>query len=186
LLLTKRPENFDYRLAGVRQSKWIVALEDWIVKWQTGNPPPNVWIGVSVEDQQRADERIPELLKIPAAIRFLSAEPLLGPIDFRFPKPLKFTEAKDGIDWVIFGCESGPGARPGNVEWIRDGLRQCQAAHVEAFIKQLGRLPYEGASPHSSGPNAIKCNLYQLDDKKGGNPSEWPADLRVRRFPEWE
>ncbi len=79
---------------------------------------PNVWLGVSVEDQKRTDERIPLLLETPAAVRFVSAEPLLGMIDFG--------EALNEIDWVIVGGESGPGARPMNPDWVRSIRDQCR------------------------------------------------------------
>ena len=99
-------------------------------------PDPNVWLGVSVENQEAADERIPDLLAIPAAVRFLSCEPLLGPIDLgRWLKP---GGAEGGRSWVIAGGESGPGARPMHPDWAR-GLRdQCTSAGVPFFFKQWG------------------------------------------------
>ena len=108
------------------------------LKW----PLPNVWLGVSVEDQPRADERIPLLLDTPAAKRFISAEPLLSGIDLReylvdwatgwmlTPKP--------AIDWVIVGGENGPGARPMHPAWARSLRDQCQAAGVSFLMKQWG------------------------------------------------
>jgi len=114
-------------------------------------PLPNVWLGVSVEDQQRADERIPLLLKTPAAVRFLSCEPLLGPLDIyyglqserdlysrddRFGIPNNASTAK--VDWVIVGGESGPHARPMHPDWARSLRDQCQAAGVPFFFKQWG------------------------------------------------
>jgi protein gp37 len=126
-------------------------------------PLSNVWLGVSVENQAMADERIPLLLDTPAAVRFLSVEPLLGPVNiFR----------RNGcvpIGWVIVGGESGPGARPCDVEWIRDLVCQCRGADVPAFVKQLGTQPL-GLE-------------YCLRDHKGGNPAEWPEHLRVREYP---
>lgn len=114
-------------------------------------PLPNVWLGVSVEDQETADERIPLLLRTPAAVRFVSAEPLLGPVDFRFTNGLVHgVDAADYLlGWVIVGGESGPKARPCDVEWIRDIVRQCQAEKVPVFVKQdsarrsgmQGRIP---------------------------------------------
>lgn len=103
-------------------------------------PLPNVWLGVSSEDQQRADERIPLLLDTPAAKRFVSAEPLLGPIDFGevIPEPLGWSHAHGfgGIDLVITGYESGPRARTSDVEWIRSIKNQCVSAGVAFFYKQ--------------------------------------------------
>lgn len=90
--------------------------------------PDNIWLGVSVEDQQRADERIPLLTNTPAALRFISCEPLLGPVSLR-----RFQRK---IGWVIAGCESGPGARPMDLEWVRSLRDQCVAAGVPFFFKQ--------------------------------------------------
>ena len=117
-------------------------------------PLPNVWLGVSAEDQARADERIPDLLSTPAAIRFVSAEPLLGPIDF---KPREYSEQcircgegpdaphnhpdgyrNRGLDWIIVGGESGPQARPMHPGWARSIRDQCAAAGVPFFFKQWG------------------------------------------------
>lgn len=138
-------------------------------------PLPNVWLGVSVEDQPRADERTPLLLKTPAAVRFLSCEPLLGPIDF-FYGPNDWG-LLTGIDWVIVGGESGPDARPCDVTWIRSIVEQCKAAGVPCFVKQLGSAPYIDHSPEPA------ASIIRLRDRKGGEPSEWSADLRVREFP---
>jgi protein gp37 len=119
-------------------------------------PLPNVWIGVSVENQDAADERIPELLQTPAAVRFLSCEPLLGPVDLTAWTPAcrcngYFSRSHNPsrgcprhqiglrdhqLHWVIAGCESGPGARPCNVEWLRSLRDQCAAAGVPYFLKQ--------------------------------------------------
>lgn len=130
LLLTKRPE-FVGRMVPP--------------EWMTGYWPANVWIGTSVEDQRRADERIPELLMIPATVRFLSVEPLLGPIDILDKLDNVFyTEDSDyptigpSIDWVIVGGESGKDARPMHPEWVRSIRDQCQETGVPFFFKQWG------------------------------------------------
>ena len=103
-----------------------------------GWPLPNVWLGVSVEDQKRADERIPLLLDTPAAVRFVSAEPLLGPVSNLRTK---------NLDWVIVGGESGPGARPMNPEWVRSIRDRCQSSGVPFFFKQWGgRTPKAGGN----------------------------------------
>ena len=151
----------------------------------SGNPSawplPNVWLGVSVENQAMADERIPLLLSTPAAVRFISAEPLLGPINL-WPYVCTRSSVDDGItpmvgsprlDWVIVGGESGSGARPCAVRWIRKVMQDCRPAGVPVFVKQLGRIPYWDRDD---------TTLY-LRDRKGGDPSEWPADLRVREMP---
>jgi len=106
-------------------------------------PLPNLWLGVSVENQARADERIPHLLDTPAAVRFLSCEPLLGPLDLK----LDFERVCDlatkephapQIHWVIAGGESGPKARPMHLDWARSLRDQCAAADVAFFFKQWG------------------------------------------------
>ena len=103
----------------------------------------NVWLGTSVENQEQADKRIPELLKVPAVVRFISAEPLLGPVSFRWAKwaPLVNSghlDGLDGIHWVIAGGESGPHARPMRPDWARSLRDQCQAASVPFHFKQWG------------------------------------------------
>ena len=139
-----------------------LALFSWISDWLKGVPPSNVWFGVSVEDQKRADERIPELLKIPAAVRFLSVEPLLESISFNRigsdNSARNILTGKQGwlttgnhVDWVIVGGESGKGRRDCGVDAITDMARQCQAAGVPCFVKQdcaakpgqQGRIPDE-------------------------------------------
>ena len=140
-------------------------------------PLANIWLGVSVEDQARADERIPDLLATPAAIRFISAEPLLGPLDvlpylfiytqeddrllgaapaselpelpFRDPESTPASDiATPRVDWVIVGGESGKGARPMHPDWARDIRDQCAAAGVPFFFKQWGAwTPGENAGP---------------------------------------
>lgn len=112
-------------------------------------PLPNVWIGISVEDQGTADERIPLLLKTPAAVRWLSAEPLLGPV-FLYDWTRK-------IDWVVAGGESGPNARPSSPNWFRQLRDQCVATGVPYFFKQWGewRLAYGD----SEGERAQVCEF---------------------------
>lgn len=140
-----------------------------------------IWMGVSCEDQQRADERIPHLLRCPAAVRFLSCEPLLGSVNLslslaasaKSTNTAQWRTAWRGfIDWVIVGGESGPGARPCTIGHIRSLVRQCQAAGAACFVKQLGAKPVnrEGVA-------------HPLKDPKGGDMAEWPEDLRVREFP---
>lgn len=138
-------------------------------------PLPNVWLGVSVEDQRRADERIPLLLETPAAVRFISAEPLLGPVDLsRFRKDRCDAcgdEPADcghglgrinvtGLDWVIAGAESGPGARPAQLAWYQSLRSQCTEAGVAFFMKQM-----------------------VVGGKLTKDMNEFPADLRVREWP---
>lgn len=152
-------------------------------------PLPNVWLGVSAENQATANERVPLLLRTPAAVRFVSAEPLLGPVDFtriRFSAGgyedvlgdgewVGQSDAPPGIDWVIVGGESGQRARPCDVAWLRSIVEQCRDARVACFVKQLGARP--------EGWNPGKGEGWELD-RKGGHPDEWPDDLNVREFPE--
>lgn len=128
LLLTKRPENIATMLP-----------PDWGAGWD------NVWLGASVEDQTTADERIPHLLDVPAAKRFLSCEPLLGPVDLEKPiagLPRNYwnywIENFNPIDWVIVGGESGPKARPMHPDWARDLRDQCYDTGTAFFFKQWG------------------------------------------------
>jgi protein gp37 len=150
----------------------------------SGWPPPNVWLGVSVENQHFADERIPLLLATPAAVRFISAEPLLGPIDFGSAELRR--NYYGHLDWVILGGESGPGARRFDLAWARLIVQQCQAAAVPCFVKQLGsnphqRVMYGPATFEADQP--VHVEPINLRDRKGGDPSEWPGDLKVREFP---
>ena len=144
---------------------------------------PNVWLGVSVEDQQRADERIPLLLQTPAAVRFISAEPLLGLVDiYQYlgggRNPIGPAYGGKGLDWVIVGGESGPKSRPFDVAWARLIVQQCQAAGVACFVKQMG-ANWREHSPNGD-PGLIQ---WTTRDRKGGDPNEWSEDLRVREFP---
>jgi protein gp37 len=114
--------------------------------------PQNLWLGVSVEDQQAADERIPLLLQVPAAVRFLSCEPLLGPVDII--KAAKLTPNHWGdphcppsIQWIIAGGESGPKARPTHPDWVRLIRDQCEDQEVTFFFKQWGEyIPFENTA----------------------------------------
>ena len=152
-------------------------------------PLPNVWLGVSVENQRAADERIPELLNTPAAVRWLSCEPLLEHVDLRLdeeslcgPGPDDSRRTRTGLRWVVVGGESGSGARPTDIDWIRGIVQQCQGARVPVFVKQLGARPV-GLPPPESWRGLARPD-GRLRDRAGGNPAEWPASLRVRQYPE--
>lgn len=129
-LLTKRPEN----------------IREFTPVWHKLGFPDNVWIGTSVENQKAADERIPHLLEVPAKVRFLSCEPLLGPLEFsdvtRRSDAVRVLGQRSltGIHWVIAGGESGPKARPMHPGWVRSLRDQCQAAGVPFFFKQWGEF----------------------------------------------
>lgn len=189
LLLTKRPENFSARINAAVRVIQDLSLALWASKWIDTQAPSNVWVGASIEDQTWADQRIPALLSIPAAGRFLSVEPLLGPVDiydwikgqhWGHSRPSRVESTSCDIHWVIIGGESGPGARPCNVEWIRSLVRQCQSASVPVFVKQLGTF-CNIAQPGDHGQGFMPVRFTH---PKGGDPAEWPEDLRVREFPE--
>ena len=156
-LLTKRPERFPEVFERYQALRLGVPIRAEYVL------PDNLWLGVTAENQEQADYRIPLLLQVPAAVRFVSCEPLLGPLDLG---PYLFCEdcsgqgaivsmgwggpdvdecasckgdrlARPHLGWAIAGCESGPGKRPARVEWFRDLKDQCQAAGVPFFLKQM-------------------------------------------------
>ena len=135
-------------------------------------PLPNVWLGVSVENQAAADERIPLLLQTPAAVRFISAEPLLGPVEISSHRYPALWTTKLG--WVIVGGESGPGARPMHPDWARSLRDQCQAAGVPFFFKQWGEwVPFnQPDSLYSNGPavHYSAHGLVYLDGKNSLHP----------------
>jgi protein gp37 len=191
-ILTKRPARMrsvlssQRFLAGVESEFRTLARErpklapaDW--KW----PLPNVWMGVSAENQQWADIRIPMLLETPAAVRFVSAEPLLGPVDLRRlsvrgrtvdalggdvsdAAGVVFTGTPSVLDWVIVGGESGRKARAMDTAWVAAVVDQCATAHAQVFVKQLG---------------SAWAQTQGAAHPKGGDWDEWPEALRVRRFP---
>ena len=199
-VLTKRPARMRSLLAdgglklveSTSDEETLFALTD--AHW----PLPNVWVGTSVESQKWADIRVPQLLRAEAAVRFLSCEPLLGPIDLGIGDPHRGHDSDDvhgaphpkvcldcstedreveyfrrepggnGIDWVILGGESGHGARPLDPAWIQSVVNECRESGVAAFVKQLGSV-----WARENGA-----------DKKGGDPQYWPAGLRVREYPQ--
>jgi protein gp37 len=187
-VLTKRPDRMarvvGRELAEHTSEYWpgdtplTVAME--VGAW----PLPNVWLGTSVEDQAAAEARIAHLLHTPAAIRFLSCEPLLGPVNLR--------PYLSRLDWVIVGGESGPRARRCEVGWVRSIVQQCQRAGVPVFVKQLGGQVRDAEATvaytcpaERCWPSGTKSNGWDihLQDRKGGDLSEWPEDLRVREWP---
>lgn len=190
-VLTKRPERMRAYMLRLSKSAAILDhaartlgftfkfLGQYMVTW----PIPNIWLGVSAEDQAAADERIPLLLETPAAVRFVSYEPTLGPLDLRnihqggncwinaltgdwsaynpigvnFTKPASWKH----LDWLIVGSESGSKARSYDLDWFRSILHQCRAADVPLFVKQITRPSYGSKIPFES----------------------WPRDLQIREWP---
>lgn len=176
LLLTKRPENL------ADMVPWNSAGSPRLAAWH------NVWLGVTAENQDYANDRIPILLETPAAVHFVSYEPALGPVDFMrwMPSLGSAAAGRDSIDWLICGGESGPGARPFEVAWARDVLDQCRRNGVACFIKQLGRVPTVLGVPvryHEGCVGDEGWEAGRLNDPKGGDWEEWPQQLRVREFP---
>ena len=215
-VLTKRPERmaeyFHYR-PGMERAATIaeVAMEIGNIRWRVGGrimfgfeedrrvvddpgwPLPNVWLGTSVEDQATADERIPHLLRCPAAVRFLSCEPLLSGVDLApfilnpkaehlnpcgcgdgecstcWQSPATYNL---GIHWVIVGGESGPGARPFDPQDAISIKHQCEDANVPFFFKQMGSKPYD----------KFNDQPVKILDPKGHDWVGYDA-LRKREFP---
>jgi protein gp37 len=128
-------------------------------------PLPNTWLGTSIESDEHT-KRADALRATPAAVRFISAEPLLGPLP-----SLDLT----GIDWLILGGESGPGSRSLDVGWFRELIGMARVAGTAVFVKQLGARWAQNA--FVGGQSLVKS------DKKGGDWAHWPADLRVREYP---
>lgn len=165
-LLTKRPESISYMVPGVWHSKW----------------PPNVWIGVSVENQATWDERVPVLCRIPAGVRFVSYEPALGPVDCHIDcdcgdRPVLRClgcgdDRPQGVDWVIAGGESGPGSRPSHPDWFRSVRDQCRAAGVAFFFKQWGE--WKPVAPQYGDTDSV----MRSEDPYG----EWFHDLWGRNL----
>lgn len=159
MILSKRPQNYAKMLPDPR-----TGTPEW------GNGWPHVWLGTTVEDRARL-RNIDHLRAVPARVRFLSVEPLLedlGEIDLT------------GIHLVIIGGESGAGARDFDLEWGRSILDQCAAAGVAAFMKQLGSKPVDSARPAAEPDRPLRLVGR---DRKGGDITEWPRELRVRQMP---
>ena len=185
-ILTKRSDRLrDYLSDPTKHERWSEIIrktseydatstptEEWFPRWAQ-----HVWLGVSVEDQARADERIPHLLATPAAVRFVSAEPLLGPVEFA---GLDFAGFDfDGIRWVIAGGESGPGARPMHPDWTRSLRDQCAVAGVPFFFKQWGEWgPYQPR--HFVGKSTIVRPVEHARSGTVGGP-DWPRDAMMYR-----
>lgn len=135
-------------------------------------PLPNVHLGVSVEDQKWADLRVPALLGTPAAVRWISAEPLLGPVTFRWAawqsvRGANHLDGLRGLDWMVVGGESGGGARPMVAEWARTLRDECAEADVPFLFKQAG---------------SVLAREWGCKHKKGGDSAEWPEPF-PREYP---
>jgi|FLYN01.1.fsa_nt_gi protein gp37 len=127
-------------------------------------PRPNVWLGVTAENQRRAEERIPALFDVPAVVRWASVEPILDHVDL--------SGFEGMLDWVVVGGESGRSARPTPISWVKHVILQCRRTNIPVFVKQLGaRIIGSFAS------------RVCLKDPKGADPEEWTEDMRIREFP---
>ena len=140
LLLTKRPENIICRWGAVQS----------VAK--------NIWLGVTAENQEQANRRIPLLIQTPATKRFLSIEPMISRIDLN--QSYDDVWCRPELDWVIVGAESGPDRRKCKIEWVRQIVSQCRNVGVPVFVKQL-----------------------HINGKLSADPEEWPEDLRIQEVP---
>ncbi|MHC5747363.1 MAG: phage Gp37/Gp68 family protein [Nostoc sp.] len=181
-ILTKRPERMkEYFSQQSLWIKWYEAAKDFLwdaISEKFGGlinlqqyfidqpfPLSNVWLGTSTENQQMANKRIPILLQIPAAVRFLSCEPLLEEIDFRqggaiqklISDDYEWELVNEDIQWIVVGGESGPNSRPCHIEWLESIVQQCHAAKTSVFVKQLGANAIFGGQ------------RFKTRDKKGGD-----------------
>ncbi len=159
-LLTKRPENI-----------MSMVPAHWRTAW-----PSHVWVGTTVEDQRRAEQRIPHLLRVPARVRFLSCEPMLEAVDlspFLVDDLHRMGRApRMEVDWVIVGGESGHNARPFDLAWARAIAVQCADAGVACVVQQMGDAPLDYGA-------RVRFTAHH-----GADPSEWPPELRVQEFPQ--
>ena len=177
LLLTKRPSRMADFYTSAYDRDGNTADHGWRYM-RPGDSLTHIWPGTSAWDQASADANVPHLLRVPAAVRWLSLEPLLGPVDLRRYLPIECprmepyesqaeflarvaVEDAARLRWVVPGCESGPSRRPCELEWVRSVVEQCAAAGVKCFVKQL-----------------------DLDGRVSHDPAEWPEDLRVREYPD--
>lgn len=173
-ILTKRPENVNRM---IEDSLGYVYAETWF------KDNPHVWIGTSVENQEQANRRIPELLKIPAKVRFLSMEPLLGPVNLTgFASPLWGRLPPSAfIHWVIVGGESGHNARPLHPDWVRLIRDQCVNASIPYFFKQWGEFRPNEFTSEVSGENF--CTYSKVGKKATGrllDGREWSQFPQVQ------
>ena len=212
-ILTKRPERMNRYMLHLEdeeldrilyRKEMVMCTPEWSRSNEFNGPWPefpNVWLGVSVEDQKTADERIPLLLKTPAAVRWVSIEPMIGPVSFRWRYGNGFkTDPATGIqsrnhldglrslDWIVVGGESGPQARPMEAEWVRKITYECEEARVPLFVKQLGAAysdPVDGIAGASLKipEEAVSLLKRRLKHRSGTDMKEWPEGLRIRESP---
>ena len=184
LILTKRPERMQ------------IIVNKIIDEWNGGKPIPNLWLGVSAENQDTANDRIPHLLQTQAAVRFVSCEPLLGAIDFydivvdgQYYQTLKgfgniTPTSGTKIDWVIVGGESGKDARPMHPDWARSIRDQCASAGVPFFFKQWGEwMPHKFATASPKYRNIGQFSDYQHGFVEGEMTNEeWLPNRNIQNM----
>jgi protein gp37 len=184
-ILTKRPDRMrNYLSASVEEGRRVVVGNSVTWTHNASWPLPNVWLGTSAEDKDTYQKRVVYLSQTPAAVRFISFEPLIGSVGDLMLDGI----FQGAFHWAIFGGESGKLARLCRVDYVRSGKEQCEAAGVAPFVKQLGARPVVSDLTHWNCPTTLLPDgsgyELKLKSKKGGDPSEWPEDLRVRSFPE--
>jgi len=195
LLLTKRIGNAAAMIETARGQDPATSGKPWPFPQKPRGPLANVWLGATIVNQAEADRDIAKLLTTSAARRFVSIEPMLGPVALTELQPggmlRVWSDALRGraaamagsgpahdtarLDWVIVGGESGAGARSMVLGWAKEVVRQCKAAGVPVMVKQLG-----------AKPTNREGERHRITDRKGGDMAEWPAELRVREFPRAE
>lgn len=176
IILTKRPQRMRDWFQANQERFWHYPAPGKDMQYVAAPwPDPCIWLGVSVENQAAAYERIPLLLETPAAVRFVSCEPLLGPVDIHeFLCPCKVFCSDDipSLDWMIVGGESGPGARPMHPDWVRSIRDQCQGAGIPFFFKQWGEwtseFPQERSLAHIQEAYRDGQSYWRVGKKTAG------------------
>jgi protein gp37 len=169
-ILTKRPARMVSVVGrpgdgGLRLLDALLSEPDALTLYEAVWPLPNVWLGTSIESDDYAS-RVDDLRQTDAEVRFVSAEPLLGPVP---------SLDLHGIDWLIIGGESGKGARPLELAWVSDLIERARDAKTAVFVKQLGSVWARDTSW-----SGLRVSSFS---SKGGDPDYWPADLRIREYP---
>ncbi|MFN6559982.1 MAG: DUF5131 family protein [Nostoc sp. ChiSLP01] len=188
-VLTKRPERAIAYFQRHNLAQSIKDASDLVCKPEL--PLKNVWFGITCENQAMADKRIPLLLETPAAVKWLSVEPILENIDLKFgswdvdvdddtTRSIYVPNENNLVDWVVLGGESGKNARSCHIVWVRSLVRQCQDASIPVFVKQLGSKPLHIQYIEREPKHKYR---YKISGNKGGKIQEFPEDLQIREFP---